>query len=56
MMSSISPSEEHSSSKAKMRFKTFYDERKISLQADGQSDPDFTPSPKQEKNKKAIPI
>ena len=55
MMSSISPSKEHFSSKTKMRLKTFYDERKISLQADGQSDTDFTPSPKQEKNKKAIP-
>ena len=64
MMSIISPREEQQSSKAKRSFKTMYDERMTSLQTDGlssgydgpglmHSDMDFTPSPTQEKSKKA---
>ena len=65
MMSSMSPREEQPSSKAKRSFKTRYDERMTSLRADElpsgydgawlvHSDIDFTPSPRQEKSKKAL--
>ena len=65
MMSSISPREEQPSSKAKRSFKTMYDERMRSLRTDVlssgydslglmHSDMDFTPSPRQEKSKKAL--
>ena len=65
MMSTISPREEKSSSRAKKCFKKLYDERMMSLRTDGlssgldhpgimHSDTDFTPSPRQEKNKKAM--
>ena len=65
MVSSISPREEQPSSKARKSFKTMYDEHMASLQTDGlssgfdhpgllHSDTDFTPSPRQEKSKKAM--
>ena len=65
MMSSISPREEQPSSKARKSCKTMYDERMASLRTDGLSsgidhpglmhlDTDFTPSPRQEKSKKAM--
>ena len=65
MMSSIGPREEQSSSKAKRSFKTMYLECKRSLQTDELSsgygglglmhtDMDSTPSPRQDKNKKAL--
>ena len=65
MLPSISPREEQPSSKAKKRFKTLYDERMRSLRTDGlssgyygpdlmQLDMDFTPSPRQERSKKAL--
>ena len=65
MMSNISPREEQPSSKAKKSFKTLYDERKKSLRTEGlsssydhpglvHSDVDFTPSPRHDKNKKAL--
>ena len=64
MMSSMSPWEEQLSSNAKKNFKTMYDECMRSLRTDGlssgydglglmNSDMDFTPSPRQEKSKKA---
>ena len=65
MMSSIRPREEQPSSKAKRSFVKMYDERMRSLQtavfSSGydslglmHSDMDFTPSPRQEKSKKAL--
>ena len=65
MMSSISPREEQTRSKAKRSFKAMYDERMRSLRTDGlssgydglglmHSDMDFTLSPRQEKSKKAL--
>ena len=65
MMSSISPREEQSSSKAKKSFETMYNEHMTSLQTDQltfgsdhlglvHSHKEFTPSSKQEKNKKAM--
>ena len=65
MMSSIIPREEQPAPKAKRSFKKRYDERMASLRIDGlssgcdhlglvHSDRDFTPSPRQEKNKKAM--
>ena len=65
MMTSISHREVKSSPKVKKSFKTLYDECIILLQAGGLSsgfdhlglrhrDTDFNPSPKQEKNKKAM--
>ena len=65
MMSSISPRKEPPNSKTKRSFKTMHDERMTSLRNDGlssgydgpglmHSDMDFTPSPKQEKSKKAL--
>ena len=64
-MSRISPRKEQPSSKAKRNFKTLYDERMRSLRTDGlssgydglglmHSDMDSTPSPRQEKSKKAL--
>ena len=65
MISSISPREEQPSSNTKRSFKTMYDERIRSLRTDGlssghdglgfmHSDMDFTPSPRQDKSKKAL--
>ena len=65
MMSSISPSEEQTSSKTKKSWKSLYDERTASLQTEGLSssndhleiahlDVDFTPYPKDDKSKKAL--
>ena len=66
LMSSISPSIEQQSSKARKSFKTLYDKHMKSLRTDGllsgffdhpgrmHSDTDFTPSPRQEKSKKAM--
>ena len=65
MMSSISPREEQPISTWKRSFKTMYDERMTSLRTDGlsfgyvdpglmHSDTGFTPSPRQEKSKKAL--
>ena len=65
MRSSISPREEQPIEKAKRSFKTKYDERMTSLRTDGlpsgydvpglmHSESDFTPSPRQEKSKKAL--
>ena len=42
MMSSISPSEDQTGSKAKFRLKSLYDERMASLQTDGLSSGDNT--------------
>ena len=64
MMSSISPSEEQTSSKAKKSWKYLYDERMASLQTEGlsssydhpeiaQPDVDFTPCPRDDKSRKA---
>ena len=65
MMSSISPREEQTSSKAKKSWKSLYDGRMASLQTEGLSssydhleialsDVDFTPSPRNDKSKKAL--
>ena len=65
MMPSISPRKEQSSSKARNRFKTVYDECMTSLRTDGlssgfghaglmHSDTNFTPSPRQENRRNAI--
>ena len=65
MMSSISPSEEQTSSKAKKSRKSLYDERKASLQVEGLSssydhpeithpDVDFTPCPRNDMSRKAL--
>ena len=65
MMSSVSPREEQTSSKAKKSWKSLYDERKASLQTEGlsssyghpdlaHSDVDFTPCPRNDKSKKAL--
>ena len=64
-MSSMISREEQPSSKARKSFKTLYDKRMASLRRDGLSsgfdhpglmhtDMDFTPSPRQEKSKKAM--
>ena len=47
MISSISPRDEQTSSKAKKSWKSLYDERMASLQTEGlaNSDVDFTPNP-----------
>ena len=66
-VSSISPREEQTNSKANKSCKTLYDERTTPLRADGlpssydhlelvHSDVDFTPSPMHEKSKKALSI
>ena len=65
MMSSISPSEEQTGSKAKKSWKPLYDERMASLQIEGLSsgydypeithpDVDFTPCPRNDMNRKAL--
>ena len=65
MMSSINPREEQPSSEARKTFKAMYHERIKSLRTEGlfsgfdhpglvHSDTDFTPSPRQEKGKKAM--
>ena len=65
LMSSISPREEQTSSKAKKNWKFLYDERMASLQTEGlsssfdhpeiaHSDVDFTPCPRNDKSKKAL--
>ena len=65
MMSSISPREEQTSSKAKKSSNSLYDERMASLQREGLSssydhpeiahlDVDFTPCPRNDKGKKAL--
>ena len=65
MMSSISPREEQTSSKAKKSWKSLYDERMASLQTEGlsssydhpeiaDSDVYFTPCPRNNKSKKAL--
>ena len=65
MMSSISPSEEQTGSKAKKSWKSLYDERKASLRTEGLSssydhpevthpDVDFTPCPRNELSRKAL--
>ena len=65
MMSSNSPREEQSSSKARKSFKTINKETMVSLRADGlssgfehqgriHSGTDFTPIPRQEKSMKVI--
>ena len=65
MMSSINPKEEQSFLQAKKSSRTLYDERMTSLRTSGllsafdhlgpmHSETDFTPRPKQEKNKKAM--
>ena len=65
MMSSISPGEEQPNSKAKKSWKTLYDECITSLRIEGvsssydhpglvRSDVTFTPSPRNEKRKKAL--
>ena len=65
MMSSISPSEEQTSSKAKKSWKSFYDERMASLQTEALSlsydhpeiahpDVDFTPCPRNDMSRKAL--
>ena len=65
MMSSISPREEQTSSKAKKSWSSLYDERMASLQIEvlsssyehpeiAHSDVDFTPCPRKDKSKKAL--
>ena len=65
MMSSISPSEEQTDSKAKKSWKSLYDERMASLQTEGQSssydhpeithpDMSFTPCPRNDMSRKAL--
>ena len=65
MISSISPREEQTSSKAKKSWKSLYDERMVSLQTEGlssssdyweiaHSDVDLTPCPWNDKSKKAL--
>ena len=65
MMSSISPSEEQTGSKAKKSWKSLYDERMASLQIEGLSssydhpeithpDVDFTPCPRNDMSRKAL--
>ena len=65
MMSSISPSEEQTGSKAKKNWKSFYDERMASLQTEGLSssydhleithpDVDFTPCPRNDMSRKSL--
>ena len=65
MMSSISPSEEQTGSKAKKSWKSLYDERMASLRTEGLSssydhpeithpDVDFTPCPRNDMNRKAL--
>ena len=65
MISSISPSEEQTGSKAKKSWKSSYDERMASLQTDGLSssydyleiihpDVDFTPCPRNDMSRKAL--
>ena len=67
MMSSISPSEEQTGSKAKKSWKSLYDERIASLQIEGLSsshdppeithpDVDFTPCPRNDMSRKALSI
>ena len=64
-MSTISPSEEQRSSKAKKSWKSLYDERMASLQTEGVSssydhlkiahpDVDFTPCPRNDMSRKAL--
>ena len=65
MMSSISPSEEQTGSKAKKSWKSLYDERMASLQTEGLSssydhpeishtDVNFTPCPRNDMTRKAL--
>ena len=65
MMSSISPSEEQTGSKAKKSWKSLYDERMASLRTEGLSssydhpeithpDMDFTPCPRNDMSRKAL--
>ena len=65
MMSSISPSEEQTGSKAKKSWKSLYDERMVSLQTEGLSssydhpeithpDVNFTPCPRNDLSRKAL--
>ena len=65
MMSSISPSEEQTGSKAKKSWKSLYDERMASLRTEGLSysyehpelthpDVDFTPCPRNDMSRKAL--
>ena len=64
MMSSMSPSKEQAASKAKKSWKSLYDERMASLQAEGLSssydqpeiahpDVNFTPCPRNDMSRKA---
>ena len=60
MMSSISPSEEQTGSKAKKSWKSLYDERMVSLQTEGLSssydhpDVNFTPCPRNDISRNAL--